>query len=281
MNQQSQGSEHQVLLVSAGCNLLVGIVGTLFSILSGSQAILLDGLFNLTYFFIGLFALKVAHLVRVGETELFPMGYGYFVPLTNGIKGTLVLGMTATALMGAVQALFSDGRAISPGLATIYGIFATTTCWTAAKLIRQGARRSGSPLALADAENWLVNAAISSAVLLAFVAVYVIQKTPIEPITPYVDPVLVITVSLVTISVPVRISWQALMELLNRAPSKDIVEQVKDVVIQCTAQLPVRELFVRVVQPGSTRMVLVHVILPSDYPIAGLPALDTLRDQTL
>ena len=281
MNQPSQDSERKVLLVSAGCNLLIGIVGTLFSILSSSQAILLDGLFNLTYFAIGLFSLKVAQLVRVGDTELFPMGYSYFVPLNNGIKGVLVLGMSATAFMGAVQALFVGGRAISPGLATIYGIFATITCWTAAKLIRRGARRSGSPLALADAQNWVVNAAISSAVLLAFVTVYAIQNTPIEAVIPYVDPVLVIGVSLITISVPVRISWQSLMELLNRAPSKDIVDGVEDIVRQCIAQLPVREMFVRVVQPGSTRLVLVHVILPSDYPIAGLPELDTLRDRAL
>ena len=280
MNQQSPGSERNVLLVSAGFSLLVGIVATVFTIASSSQAILLDGLFNLSYFATSLLTLKVSRLVLAKDDDRFPEGYAYFEPLINGIKGMLVLGITASALLGAVDALFAGGRSISPGLATIYGLFATTACWTAAKLTRQGARRSGSPLALADAENWVVNAAISSAVLLAFVAVYAIQNTPLEPMTPYVDPVLVISVCVLSISVPVRMSWQALMELLNRAPSKQIVEQVEETVKQSMAHLPIRELFVRVVQPGRTRMILVHVVLPPDYPIAGLPALDEIRTAT-
>jgi cation diffusion facilitator family transporter len=281
MNDHNSRSERQVLLISAVGNLVVGVVGFLFAVLSSSQAILLDALFNLTYFCTGLFTLKVAKMVQRGDDERFPMGYAFFEPLINGLKGVLVLGVSIMALAGAVQALFSGGRPISAGTAIAYGIFATTACWSLAFATRRGAKRTGSPLVLADAENWLVNGAISSAVLLAFVGILIIKKTSLEYIVPYIDPSLVLIVVLISISVPVRMAWRALLELLNRAPSPEIIQQVDAIVKKRTSGLPIQSLFVRVIQPGRTRMVLAHVVLPTDFQIEGLPSLDAVRAETL
>ena len=44
--------------------------------------------------------------------------------------------------------------------------------------------------------------------------------------------------------------------------------------------LPVEERFIRVVQPGRQRMVLVHVVLPTDYEPASLGSLDDVRAKT-
>lgn len=108
-----------------------------------------------------------------------------------------------------------------------------------------------------------------------------VKNSSLEYIVPYIDPALVLIVVLISISVPVRMAWQALMELLNRAPSPEVVQQVDDIVKKCTAELPIQSLFVRVIQPGRTRMVMAHVVLPTDFQVEGLPSLDTLRDETL
>lgn len=272
--------EKKILLISALACLIIGCVGLAFSVITSSQAILLDGLFNLSYFVTGLFTLKVAALVQRGDDERFPFGYGFFEPLVNGLKGVLVLGISAMALVGAVEALFLGGRAIGAGAAIGYAVFASVACWSAALVAHRGAKRTRSPLLQADAENWLVNGAISTAVLVAFLGILLLRTTSLAFLAPYVDPVLVIVVVLISISVPVRMAWQALMELLNRTPSPEITEQVEQIVSACTAELPVQEIFVRVIQPGRTRMVAVHVVLPRDYQVAGLPALDALRDKT-
>ncbi len=59
--------ERNALLISAGGSLLVGCVAMGFAAATGSAAISLDGLFNITYFIISLFTLKVASLVVQGE----------------------------------------------------------------------------------------------------------------------------------------------------------------------------------------------------------------------
>ena len=55
--------EKKYLLISALGNVLVGCIGIFVAAVSSSQAILLDGLFNVTYFATGLFTIRVASLV--------------------------------------------------------------------------------------------------------------------------------------------------------------------------------------------------------------------------
>jgi predicted Co/Zn/Cd cation transporter (cation efflux family) len=255
-------NEQRGLKFSTAGNLIIGMVGVMVAIVSHSQAIMLDGVFNLIYFVTGLFTLKVARLVIRGDDERFPVGYGFFEPLINGIKGLMVLGISVMALIGAVESLLSGGRAI-------------------ALLTHRTANKTGSPLLRADAENWLVNGAISSAVLLAFLGVYLIQNTSYAYLTPYIDPLLVLTVVLISISVPIRMAWKALMELLNRAPSAEVVKSVEEVVAKSLGDLPVVEAFVRVLQPGRTRMVSVHVVVPKEHPISSVGELDEIRTRTL
>jgi len=273
--------ERRALKYSALATLVLGCVGIAFSALSKSQAIMLDGLFNLAYFAAGLFTLKVAALVQAGDDEEFPFGYAYFEPLVNGIKGVLVFGISIMALAGAVEALFTGGRNIAPGMAIVYGVFAALACGSMALITRKAGRQTKSPLVLADAENWLVNGAISFTVLLAFICVFALKNSSLKFLLPYVDPALVLIVVSISISVPVRMAWKALMELLNRAPSQAIVQEATMIVEQSLAGLPIQKMFVRVVQPGRSRMVLVHVVLPSDFHIDGLPMLDGYRSMTL
>ena len=266
--------------MSALGNVLVGCVGITVAAFSSSQAILLDGLFNLTYFATGLFTVKVATLVAGGDDERFPHGYAFFEPLVNGIKGMLVLGVSVMALVGSVQALLAGGRTIAAGLAIAYGVFASTVCWVLALVMRRGSKKVESPLVNADAENWYVNAAISSCVLLAFAGIFVLRALEMDRFVPYVDPIVVLAVVSISISVPVRMAWKALMALLNKAPDSQIVEQVKKIVDVSLAELPVQERFIRVIQPGRQRWVLVHVVLPSDYEPGRLSPLDAIRSQT-
>lgn len=256
--------ERKGILISVGGSLLVGCVAMVFAALTQSAAISLDGLFNITYFIIGIFTMKVARLVVQGDDEHFPIGYSFFEPLINGIKGMLILGISLMALWDAFMALFSGGRTISAGLAMLYGALASALCWIIALLLKKKSKACSSPLLKADAEGWIVNAAISSAAFAAFVGMWVLEFTPFKAFIPYVDPLLVILVGVITLSVPVRMAWTALMELVNRAPSAEVRSTVRTAVEKVLTDVPAQQISVRVLQPGRTRLVFVHVILEED-----------------
>ena len=274
-------AEQRTLKISAlGC-FVIAVVALWASYSSSSQAILLDGFFNATYFLAGLFTIKVSRLVLQGDDDHFPFGYSFFEPLVNCIKGLLILGVSVMALIGALQALLSGGRSIEAGIATAYGAFASVMACGLAWITHRGYQQSASPLLKADADGWIVNAAISTAVLLAFAGIWMIEGSPYTFMAPYIDPVLVVVVVLISLSVPIRMAWTALMGLLNRAPSPEITDQVTTIIRNSLEGLPVKELFVRVIQPGRVRWILVHVVLPKDYRPENLKALDDQRGETL
>lgn len=273
--------ERKTLVISATGCLLIGLVGVTASVLSTSQAILLDGVFNLVYFLTGLFTLKVAQLVQRGDDANFPYGYAFFEPLINGIKGVLVLGIALMAFFDAINALLSGGRSIAADVAVAYGLFASVSCWTLAWFTHRGSKQSNSPLVKADAENWIVNAAISSAVLLAFIGIYLIKGTRFDFLKDYIDPSLVIVVVIISISVPIRMSWNALLELLNRTPSEALLNEVTLTIKKSLSSIKYENLFIRVIQPGRTRMVMVHVVVTENYELPSLINIDKLRHNTL
>lgn len=270
-------SERGALWLSAGTALTVGCVGLTFSVLAGSQAILLDGAFNLTYFVTALLTLKVSRLVVRPDSEEFPMGYSFFEPLINGFKGVLILGISMLALFDAVNALFSGGRSIEIGPAIGYGVFATVVCSATAILLHGAHRNTGSPLVGVDADGWTVNGVISGAVLLTFCAVPVVEAMDWPEAAPYVDPSLVIVVVLISLAVPVRMAWRALIELLNRAPPPEVRDPIVATINDVLSHLHARKIRIRMIRPGRTLYVAVYVLLPEDLAVDSVSMLDKAR----
>ena len=174
-------TERVALRLSVGGNLFVGVVGLGFALLTGSQAIVLDGGFNLIFFAMGLLTLRVSRLVEGPTSERFQLGFAALEPLINTIKGLLVLAVSVMALIPAVQALLAGGRQMALGLGIVYAAIAMTGCLSLAVVQRAMLRRVASPLIEVDAKNWLVNGLISSVVGLAFLLAYLLGGTSSSP----------------------------------------------------------------------------------------------------
>ncbi|RFA24640.1 cation transporter [Alkalilimnicola ehrlichii] len=265
------------LRLSAAAALTVGIVGVSFALLSNSQAILLDGLFNLCYFATTLVTFKVLRMVHRPDDDQYPFGYGYFESLVNAGKGLLILGISVIALFDSLAALLTGGRAIAVGLAVGYAMFATFTCTLTALSLHFARKRIDSPLLQADCENWVVNSIISAAVLLTFCLVPLIEALEWDMAVPYVDPVLVGFVVLVCIGVPIRMAGRAFTELLNKTPPDSVAKPVTHAIEKALAGLPTERIYTRMVRPGRTLYVIVHVVLNKRFPLEGLEQLDRIR----
>lgn len=271
--------ESSTLAFSAFMALLIGCAGITATLASNSQAILLDGLFNLIYFSVALVTIKVSKLASRPDSESYPFGYSYFESLVNLCKGLLILGVSIFALVDAIAALLTGGREISAGLAVIYALFATAACSLTAWVMHRSQRHVSSPLVAADKLNWLVNSIISAAVLAAFCLVMLLERLDWRGIVPYVDSLLVMAVVLLCLGVPVRMASQALRELLNKTPDEAVAEPVRQAVARGLADIDTQEVRVRMVRPGRLLYIMVHVVLPKALHESTLAHQDALRQQ--
>ena len=247
---------------------LIGGLALTVSVLSGSQAILLDGLFNAIYAVVGVFTLRVGRLVVAPDDDTYPFGYGYFESMVNACKGLLMLGVSALALFNSLTALLTGGNTIAAGISIVYACLATAACTLAALVLRRVSRHVSSPLLEADIDNWRVNALISAAVLLAFCLIPVAQALGWHAVVPYVDSWLVIAVVLLCLGVPVRVAKHAILELLNRSPRPDVVDPVRTAITAELAPLPTDAVYIRMVRPGRMLYVTVHVVLAKGHPLS-------------
>lgn len=272
--------ERRLLLLSTGTCLGLGILGLVVAGIAGSQAVLLDGVFYLVFFATGLSTLRVSRLVQRPDDERYPYGYGAYEPLMNALKAMLIVGISVMALIGAVVALLSGGRVIEPGPAVLYAAVATAASCVLAIVTNRRKEEAGSPLVAADAQNWRVNGAVSLAVLLAFGAIILLERSDLAVWAPHVDPLVVIVLVLIFIAVPIRIGLTSLGQLLGRSPSGSMVREIEELVRTQTESVPWVDLYVRLNQTGRFRLVTVHVVLPSDYRPGTLEGFDRLRETT-
>lgn len=269
-------TERGALLLSAGAALALGTIGVAAALLTGSGAILLDGLFNLCFFATALLALRVATLVARPDDERYPFGYLFFEPLINTGKGLLILGVSLFALVDAIAALLGGGRPVVFGPAILYAVGATLACTAVTLALRRANRAGPSPLVAADVENWTVNALVSGGVLAGFVLAALLQRTGHAAAAAYVDPAMVALVVLVSIAIPVRMALNGLLALLNRAPAGPVVADMQAVVRAALGDLPVARLWVRAIRPGRTAYIVVHAVLPPGAAL-DLATADRLR----
>lgn len=270
-------TETAALVLSAIAALGLGIIGLTAAFLSNSQAILLDGLFNVAFFVTALLTLRVVQLLKRPDDARYPFGYLYFEPLINTVKGLLILGVSLFALIDALITLATGGRALVLGPALVYAAVATATCGLVTLVLRRAGRGLASPLVEADIGNWTVNTAISAGVFIAFVLAFVFERLALTTAARYVDPVLVGLVVLVSLGVPIRMAGRGLLALLNRAAPETVTTSIEAMVKEALAALPTRAIYLRVVQPGRTLYVTVHVLLDEAGADLDLRTADRLR----
>ena len=85
--QNNLALEKRALIVSVIGALVMAGLGIGFSLVTQSNAILLDGIFSLIGFTAGLIALRVSRLVQQPDDEHYQFGYGGFEAFFNLLKG--------------------------------------------------------------------------------------------------------------------------------------------------------------------------------------------------
>lgn len=255
----------------------MGLLGVGFALYTRSDAILLDGFFSFIGFFIALLTIRVARLVHLPDDEKFHFGYAFHEPLMNTVKGLIIVTVCGVALASGIDALLHGGRVLNVGGAMVYAVIATVGCFAIAAGAKRAGTRTGSPLLLVDAKNWMLDGAISSGVALAFLAALLMDGTRWAYLLPYVDPALIVVLVSVMVWVPLQTIWQGVGELLQVAPDPVTQERVREHVNRAVADGKYVRTRVRMVRVGRYLYVLVHLLLEKQSSLGSVDQLDAVR----
>lgn len=278
-------TEQGLLRVSIVVTILLAGIGILFGILSGSFAIVFDGVYAMTDAAMTVVALLVSNLIASSASggkgrfvKHFTMGFWHLEPMVLGLNGILLTGAAIYALINAVGSIMSGGRPLDFGQAIIYAVVTLAVTITMAIIGIRANRTIRSDFVALDAKAWMMSAGLTSALLVAFVVGALIQGTAYEWLSPYIDPVALALVCLVIIPIPAGTIRQALADILLVTPAdlKGHVDTVARGVVERHGFLSYRAYVARV---GRGRQIELYFIVPEDFPAKKLQEWDDIRDE--
>ena len=280
-------TEQAVLRVSIGVTVLLAGLGIVFGLLSGSFAIVFDGVYSLLDASMTVLALLVANLIAASTSEKptesrlvnrFTMGFWHLEPMVLGLSGTLLMGAAIYALISALDSLLTGGRELEFSHAIVYAVVTLAAALTMALLVRRANRTIRSDFLGLDAKAWMMSAALTAALLAAFVFGYLIQGTALAWLSPYIDPAILAAVSLAILPIPAGTVKQALADVLLVTPT-DLKQHVDTVAQEVVGRYGFVSYRAYVARVGRGRQIELYFIVPTDWPAKKLEEWDDLRDE--
>ncbi len=219
-------SEQAVLRLSIAMTFVVAAVGIGFGVASGSASIIFDGIYSLTDAVMTSVALLVSSLItqRLSErrqarlVQRFTMGFWHLEPMVLGLNGILLSGAAVYALVTAVGSLLTGGHPLQFGRAILYATVVLIVAIGMAIHNRHANLSIRSNFVALDVQGWTISAALTGALLAAFVFGWAIQGTALAPLSPYVDPAVLALVCVIVIPLPVPTIRRALADILLITP---------------------------------------------------------------
>ncbi|MFO1080251.1 MAG: cation diffusion facilitator family transporter [Reyranellaceae bacterium] len=266
-----------MLKLSIGVTLLVALSGVAFGLLSGSLSIVFDGVFSAIDAAMSGLALFVARLVtREPGNRRFQFGYWHIEPMVLAFNGGTLMLLCFYAFLNAVDSFLSGGRRLEFDWAVAYAVIVASVSFAMCLYARHRNRTIGSDFVRLDVPSWLMSASITSALLLAFAAAWLLEGTRWAALTPYADPAVLTVLTLVLVFVPLRTVRRALREILLITPP-ELDTQVRAAVAAIVARHGFAGFTSYVAKVGRAQFLEIHVQVPVDCELGSVVTVDSIR----
>jgi cation diffusion facilitator family transporter len=274
---QNAAAEQRLLKLSIAVTIGVASVGVVFGLLSGSMSIVFDGVFSAIDAAMSGLALFVSRLVsRVAENRRFQFGYWHIEPMVLAFNGGTLMLLCFYAFLNSIDSLLAGGRQLNFDWAMAYAAAVGVVAFGMFFYARHRNRQIGSDFVRLDVQSWLMSAAITSALLLAFAVAWGLEGTRYAHLTPYADPLILAVLSLILVFVPIHTVRRALTEILLITPP-ELDARVRQVLDEVVARYGFKTYTSYVAKVGRAQFIEIHVAVPPESPIDSVGEADAIR----
>ena len=274
---QNAAAEQRLLKLSIAVTIGVASVGVVFGLLSGSMSIVFDGVFSAIDAAMSGLALFVSRLVsRVAENRRFQFGYWHIEPMVLAFNGGTLMLLCFYAFLNSIDSLLAGGRQLNFDWAMAYAAAVGVVAFGMFFYARHRNRQIGSDFVRLDVQSWLMSAAITSALLLAFAVAWCLEGTRYAHLTPYADPLILAVLSLILVFVPIHTVRRALTEILLITPP-ELDARVRQVLDEVVARYGFKTYTSYVAKVGRAQFIEIHVAVPPESPIDSMGEADAIR----
>lgn len=219
--------EKSGLQISMAGSVLLSVSAIVMAIISGSEAVLLDGVYTFLAFSMTYISLKVVKKVKTPESPTKPFGYMAMEPFLNLVKSIIIMVMLGVFLVTNIQEIISGGRVVSLDIITYYIVICLLIYGAVLILLSKYKKRSDSAILGLEIKIWRIDAILTVGIAISLIVAMILVRTGYDSILPYVDPVVVIIISVASLPVLITETMRDLKRLLLISDDNDIERDVK------------------------------------------------------
>ena len=274
---QSQ-KEQFVLKISLYCAVILAIFGITYGIYTGSKAIIFDGLVAFLSTILILLSVMTSKFIYKEDDDIFQYGYMRFEPMVNLFKSLILLILCAYALINGIQEILDGGYEIKFDKAMLYSFFSMLLSIGIWLYTAYQAKILGSPLISVDSLEWFIDSVLYMGGFLVFGAVWLFDKESQTIWARYLDPALLVLLSMILAVMPLKVFIKNLADLVMVAP-KDMDDKIDTLLQNISKKYNFSDYDTHVAKSGRFFMIEVNILMGESFKIQNIDEMDLIRDE--
>ena len=219
VSQHHQSAEARALGIGTIGNSIGAVSALIYYLRSGSDALLLDGLYTAVMAGASVIAARVSRAALQPRSRAYPFGASGQEPLYVLFRTLVLLGIIAFAMVSAAAKVLShlQGGAVPPvrleGLGWYFSAMVLLNLWLWGVFVRSWSNGGGnSDMLRGMAISARFDAVISAGTGLALLGSPLLLSTPLADLVPIADALVVLVLSLALLGEPIGILQNAMAE---------------------------------------------------------------------
>ena len=230
IGKKTSKKEKKAMTVSLYGNLFFVILELIMAVVTGSQAVLLDAVYDGIEFFMLLPSVFLIPLLYKPSNEKYPFGHMQMETFFLVIKGITMTAVTVGLISNSIHILLHGGRTVEFETVAWFELSACILGIAVTLYLRQKNKNMNSPIVTVEMEGWKIDSIISLGMTAAFLLPYIVPFAWFSKLTPYLDSILTIILSMIMLPVPIKTVITGIRDLLLISPEEETVQEIKDIV---------------------------------------------------
>ena len=276
---QKRLQERKLIKLSIATGSVFTIWAIVVGILGDSKSIIFDALFSMVGISLSGVSLLINNFVRKPDDDNLPFGRAQFEPFAITIQSSVIIFLCLYSLATSVIDLINGGKTVELGIALPYLIFSIAGCFALWIYFKNKALVLKSEYVRIEATEWQLDAFLSTGVLLVLSLGFFLKGTKYAYFIPYLDPSMVVFISVLFLRIPARTLLKNIRELLQFAPDDDVEEKIHEQAEILSKKYHFIDEYVRVAKTGSSYTIEIDFLLPKELGNATVKELDVIRQE--
>lgn len=279
VGKKMQKREKSAMSVSLYGNLVFVIIELVMALVTGSQAVLLDAVYDSVEFCMLLPSIFLIPLLYKPSNEEHPFGYMQIETIFVVVKGITMTAVTFGLIFNNINLMLHGGHIVSFHTVAGFELFACILGIIVTVYLYYKNKQMESPLVNMEMQGWRIDSFISLGMTVAFLLPMLIPFDWFQHIVPYLDQLITIVLSLVMIPTPIHTVITGIRDLMLIPPEEETIDDIKETIEPIIGVYGHKNLYYDIVRTGRKLWISVYISFEKD--IVSLSKFKQLQDQCI